>query len=134
MYRSGLVNTLVTHANMNGLGLTPLFGDRPGFMPPQVKTKQTRSVALSRLSAWWSSLYAFFDPQSHPDSCTQLEFIILHYRCTDHRSRRFSVMLEQLSTRSGLEVALVRKLMCVYIKSIKKYTIIVKTKKLVLVI
>ena len=30
---------LVTHANMKGLGLTPLFGDRGGFMPPQLKTK-----------------------------------------------------------------------------------------------
>ena len=39
MYRSGLVDTLVTHANMKGLGLTPLFGDRRGFMPPQLKTK-----------------------------------------------------------------------------------------------
>ena len=40
MYRSGLVDTLVTHANMKVLGLTPLFGDRRGFMPPQLKTKQ----------------------------------------------------------------------------------------------
>ena len=24
---------------MKGLGLTPLFGDRRGFMPPQLKTK-----------------------------------------------------------------------------------------------
>ena len=24
----------------NGFGLTPLFGDRRGFMPPQLKTKQ----------------------------------------------------------------------------------------------
>ena len=31
---------LVTHANMKGFGLTPLFGDRRGFMPPQLKTKQ----------------------------------------------------------------------------------------------
>jgi hypothetical protein len=110
MYRLGLVDTLVTHADMKGLGLTHLFGDRCGFMPPQLKTKQTRSVTLSHLSAWSSSQYALFDPKSHPDSCIQLEFIILHYRCTDHRSRRFSIMLEQLSTRNGLEVALVRKL------------------------
>ena len=41
MYRSGLVDTLVSHANMKGLGLTPLFGDRPGFMPSQLKTKQS---------------------------------------------------------------------------------------------
>ena len=40
MYRSGLVDTLVTHANMKGLGLTPLLGDHRGFMPPQLKTKQ----------------------------------------------------------------------------------------------
>ena len=40
MYRSGLVDTLVTHANMKGLGLTPSLGDRRGFMPPQLKTKQ----------------------------------------------------------------------------------------------
>ena len=36
-----MVDTLVTHANMKGLGLIPLFGDRHGFMPPQLKT-QTR--------------------------------------------------------------------------------------------
>ena len=41
MYRSGLVDTLVTHANMKRLGLTPLFGDPRGFMPPQLKAKQT---------------------------------------------------------------------------------------------
>ena len=40
MYRSGLFNTLVTHATMNGLGLTPLFGDRRGYMPPQLKTNK----------------------------------------------------------------------------------------------
>ena len=28
---------------MKGLGLTPLFGDRRGFMPPQLKTK-TKSI------------------------------------------------------------------------------------------
>ena len=31
---------LVTHANMKGFGLTPLFGDPCGNMPPQLKTKQ----------------------------------------------------------------------------------------------
>ena len=31
-------NNFFTHANMKGLGLTPLFGDRRGFMPPQLKT------------------------------------------------------------------------------------------------
>ena len=39
MYRSGLVDTLVTHANMNVFGFTPLFGDHHGFMPPRIKTK-----------------------------------------------------------------------------------------------
>ena len=40
MYRSGLVDMLVTHANMKGLGLTPSLGDRHGFMPLQLKTKR----------------------------------------------------------------------------------------------
>ena len=39
MIRSGLVDTLVTHANMKGLGLTPLFGEHRDFMPPQLKTR-----------------------------------------------------------------------------------------------
>ena len=39
MYISGLVDTLVTHANMKGFGLTPLFGDGHGYMPPQLQTK-----------------------------------------------------------------------------------------------
>ena len=34
MFRSGLVDTLVTHAKIKGFGLTTLSGDRPGFMPP----------------------------------------------------------------------------------------------------
>ena len=37
MYRLGVVDTLVTHANMTGFGLTPLFGDRRGYRPPQLK-------------------------------------------------------------------------------------------------
>jgi hypothetical protein len=31
---------LVNHANMKGFGLTPLFGDRSGYMPPQLKKQQ----------------------------------------------------------------------------------------------
>ena len=70
MYRSGLVDTLVTHANMKGFGLTPLFGDRRGFMPPQLKTKTNKCIkwekiqkinertlllfgGLEWLSKWW---------------------------------------------------------------------------------
>ena len=48
MYRSGLVNILVTHANVKGLGLTPLFGDQRGFMPPYLK-KHKKQVLLSNL-------------------------------------------------------------------------------------
>ena len=39
MYKSELVDTVVTHANMKGFELTPLFGDSRGYMPPQLKTK-----------------------------------------------------------------------------------------------
>ena len=39
MFRSGLVDMLVTHANKEGFGLTPLSGDRRGYMLPLLKTK-----------------------------------------------------------------------------------------------
>ena len=39
MYKSGLVDMLVTHANIEGFGLTPLSWDRRGYMPPLLKTK-----------------------------------------------------------------------------------------------
>ena len=48
MYRLGLVDKLAAHANMKGLGLTPLFGDRRGFMPPQLKTKEKSMVEISQ--------------------------------------------------------------------------------------
>ena len=72
MYRSGLVDTLVTHANMKVFGLTPLFGDRRGYMPPQLKTKtglmQDWVFGLGyrlRISIlkWWESS-GFFSNQS----------------------------------------------------------------------
>ena len=31
---------------MKGLGLTPLFGDRRGFMPPQLKTNKTNATCF----------------------------------------------------------------------------------------
>ena len=42
MFRLGLVDTLVTHANIKGFGLTPLSGDRRGYMPPLLKTNKTK--------------------------------------------------------------------------------------------
>ena len=33
MFRLGLVDTLVTHANIKGFGLTPLSGACHGYMP-----------------------------------------------------------------------------------------------------
>jgi hypothetical protein len=44
MFRLGLVNTLVTHANIKGFGLTPLSGERRGYMPPLLKTKNNNST------------------------------------------------------------------------------------------
>ena len=46
MYRSGLVDTLVTHTNIEGFGLTPLTGDRRGYMPPLLKTKTKAKQGL----------------------------------------------------------------------------------------
>ena len=57
MYRWGLVDTLDTHANMKVLGLTPLFGNRRGFMLPQLKTKT--STTKQRVSDVLVSFVAF---------------------------------------------------------------------------
>ena len=43
MYRLGLVDTLVTHSNMKGFGLTPLFQDRRGYMHPQLKKQKQKN-------------------------------------------------------------------------------------------
>ena len=47
MFRLGLVDTLVTHANKEGFGLTPLSGDRRCYnMPPLLKIKQKQGAIL----------------------------------------------------------------------------------------
>ena len=53
MFRLGLVDTLVTHANKEGFGLTPLSGDRPRYMPPLLKTKQKNK---------YSTIFFFEEP------------------------------------------------------------------------
>ena len=55
MYRSGLLDTLVTHTNIEGFGLTPLSGDRHGYMPPLLKTKQKQNLGLIKT---WTVLLA----------------------------------------------------------------------------
>ena len=44
---------LVTHAIMKGLGLTPLFKDRRGFMPPQLKTNKIPEGKSNYLLSQW---------------------------------------------------------------------------------
>ena len=51
MFRLGLVDTLVTHANKEGFGLTPLSGDCGGYMPPLLKTKQ-KQLLIAVLPSW----------------------------------------------------------------------------------
>ena len=47
MYRSGLVDTLVTHANTKGFGLTSLSGVSHA-MPPQFKKKMNSTQLQSK--------------------------------------------------------------------------------------
>ena len=61
MYKSGLVNTLGTHANTKGFGLTFLSGVRRGFMPPQLKTKQTHWISESKNLKEGDTLLVFVD-------------------------------------------------------------------------
>ena len=46
MKQLGLFNTLVTHANMKGFGLTPLFRNRLGYMTTQLNTKQKQGPQM----------------------------------------------------------------------------------------
>jgi hypothetical protein len=77
MYISGLVNTLVTHANMKGFGLTPMFGDRRGYMPPQLKTKTKQYYAwildkkVSMIFLLLVSFLIFFRTQFTPRCGTE---------------------------------------------------------------
>ena len=48
MYRSGPVDRLVTHTNIDGFGLTPLSGDHCGYMPPLLKIKTKLFVHLAK--------------------------------------------------------------------------------------
>ena len=50
---------------MKGLGLTPLFGDRRGFMPPQLKTKQNLLDPLYYLN--YCHWFEIFDYQIYLD-------------------------------------------------------------------
>ena len=56
MFRLGLVDTLVTLANIKGFGLTPLSGDHRGYMPPllQTKTKQNKFVLVQISVKGWN--------------------------------------------------------------------------------
>ena len=60
-----LVDTVVTHANINGFGLTLLSGDRHGFMPPLLKTKQRRafnSAFCFCMKQFWTNQLVCFWP------------------------------------------------------------------------
>ena len=48
MFRSGLVDTLVTHANMKGFGLASLSGARRCYMPPQLKFSFSEKIVRNR--------------------------------------------------------------------------------------
>ena len=66
MYRSGLVNMLVTHTNMKGLGLTPLFsGDRHSSMLPQLKKKLGGLKPTQHRTPLTTSLHIETDKQTY---------------------------------------------------------------------
>ena len=50
MFRLVLFEALVTYANKEGFGLTPLSGDRRGYMPPLLKTNKNKNSRLNYLN------------------------------------------------------------------------------------
>ena len=81
MYRSGLINTLVTHANMKGLGLTHLFRDLHGFMPPLLKTKQNRNNFIPLCNAKSATVVVWFQRPAffclHMYLCMNFEHVFI---------------------------------------------------------
>ena len=49
---------LVTHANMKGFGLTPLFGHRRGYMPPHLKRQQKHFGGQQSDFSWVTLLFS----------------------------------------------------------------------------
>ena len=79
---------MVAHANIKELGLTPLFGDRRGVMPPQLKqTKQLFKVGYFLTSTYLIEIDPLFIPStienlhfpfacSLNDFCWQIKIVI----------------------------------------------------------
>jgi hypothetical protein len=95
MCRSGLVNMLVTHANMKGFGLTHLFGDRCGYMHPQVKNK---TKAGFQMISNFVSLKGILDHEilkfcvDDPKNCTNF---IVNFRATVRSKNNKTAVLFQ---------------------------------------
>jgi cold shock CspA family protein len=79
MYRSGLVDTLVTHANTKGFGLTFLSRDLRGFMPPKLKTKQLFVHFLNVSPKDLRTLEKMFCTGWKKDTCFQNIFLELPF-------------------------------------------------------
>jgi hypothetical protein len=48
MFRLGLVDTLIIHANIKGFGLTPLSGDRRGYTLQHFKMADSKKLSFSK--------------------------------------------------------------------------------------
>ena len=62
---------MLTHglSNMKGFGLTPSFGDRRGFMPPQLKTNKRRIARIGRNF----DDYPVFQSKKAPMQCKDMQ-------------------------------------------------------------
>ena len=93
MFRSGLVDMLVTHANKEGFGLTPLSREPCGYMPPLLKTK-TLDYILEPKTLWtlhllfqyiicllWSNFCHFMSTKYHKNN------LPLRHRKRNHKKR-----------------------------------------------
>ena len=105
MFRSGLVDTLVTHANIKGFGLTPLSGDRRGYMPPLLKTKfKTKPFLLRQeqnrqLQLIWHNAGHDFCSLG-VDSIMRLTWLLSFPGCDEKKIKCTLKLASQLSSRT----------------------------------
>ena len=79
MFRLGLVDMLVTHANIKWFGLTPLSGDRHGYMTPLLKTKTRRYFSILRRVTLISNFLEFYKAGSTTSRYVAME-IKTHFK------------------------------------------------------
>ena len=112
MFRSGLVDTLVTH--IKGFGLTPLSGDPRGYMPPLLKTKQIHKIEavqeFKTVELKYSDLFLFQFVTRSVGRISTMDVIVYSSNYCAHGSYEYHSIEDHFEKRQGYEKGIILKL------------------------